>query len=58
MSIFNRVAAGVAAVLLTVTTFALSDVHPSVPVAQVAYHGITNVAHAVLVSAVRKVEAR
>jgi hypothetical protein len=58
MSIFNRVAAGVAAVLLTVTTFALSDVRPSVPVAQVTYQGITHVAHAVLVSAVRKVEAR
>jgi hypothetical protein len=59
MNIFNRVMAGVVAVILTATAFALPDLDRSkAPVVTVAYQGLTHVAHAVLVSAVRKVEVR
>jgi hypothetical protein len=59
MNIFNRVMAGVVAVILTATAFALPDLdRAKTPVVAVAYQGLTHVAHAVLVSAVRKVEVR
>jgi hypothetical protein len=59
MNVFNRVMAGVVAVVLTATVFALPDLdRAKAPVATIAAQGIGHVAHAVLVSAVRKVEAR
>jgi hypothetical protein len=59
MIVFNRLMAGLAAVVLTVTAFALPDLsRTTAPVSLVAYQGITHVAKAVLVSAVHKVAAR
>jgi hypothetical protein len=59
MHIFNRLMAGVVAVILTATVFALPDLdRAKAPVTVVAYQGLAHVAHAVLVSAVRKVEVR
>jgi hypothetical protein len=59
MSIFNRIGAGFAAVLLTVTVFALPDLaRAKAPVTQVAYQGISHVAKAVLVSAIHRASVR
>lgn len=59
MNVFNRFLAGAAAVVLTATAFALPALDGAkAPVAQVAYHGIKQMAQTVLVAAVRKVEAR
>ena len=54
MKVFNRVLAGFAAVLLTMTTFAVPDLVPTrAPAVPVSYHGIAHLAQAVLISAVR-----
>jgi hypothetical protein len=59
MNVFNRLISGLAAIVLTVTAFALPDLsRTTTPVSLVAYQGITHVAKAVLVSAVHKVTVR
>jgi hypothetical protein len=59
MNVLNRLMAGFAAVLLTVTAFALPDLDRTKASASlISYQGITHVAKAVLVSAVHKVAAR
>jgi hypothetical protein len=59
MNVFNRLMAGLAAVVLTVTAFALPDLdRAKAPVALISYQGITHVAKAVMVSAVHKVAVR
>jgi hypothetical protein len=59
MNVLNRLMAGLAAVVLTATAFALPDLdRPHTAVSLVSYQGITHVAKAVLVTAVHAVAAR